>query len=135
MEDSFEPVRAAAMEGLGTLAKIVGERPLVKELEGLDDIKKGRVKEYMEKAEVKAKSGIKAAPAPRPNPSLAPSAAPPAKTTQVRLQLSLLNRLELIETFSHPSLKRSQHPHHHNQVNLHRHLLSDHRQKSQRHLQ
>lgn len=92
MEDSFEPVRAAAMEGLGTLAKIVGERPLVKELDGLDDIKKGKVKEFMERAEVKCKGGVgvpaaakppsataaasvsKGPPAPKPKPKPAPAA-------------------------------------------------------------
>ena len=57
IEDSFEPVRSAAAEGLGTLSKILGERALGPTLEGLDDIKKAKVKDFAEKAEVKYRPG------------------------------------------------------------------------------
>lgn len=74
------------MEGLGTLAKIVGERPLIKELEGLDDIKKAKVKEFMENAQVKSKAGAKPAPSggrPAPAAASAPAATQPAKPAPV----------------------------------------------------
>lgn len=59
IEDSFEPVRSAAAEGLGTLSKILGERALGPTLEGLDDIKKAKVKDFAEKAEVKYRPGAR----------------------------------------------------------------------------
>ncbi|KAG9290927.1 hypothetical protein G9A89_011077 [Geosiphon pyriformis] len=57
-EDSFEPVRVAAFEGLGTLMKVIGEKAMNPFLEGLDDLKKGKIKEFFEKAEVKVKVSI-----------------------------------------------------------------------------
>ncbi|KAG8968617.1 Microtubule-associated protein, microtubule dynamics during spindle orientation [Tulasnella sp. 419] len=72
MEDSYEPVRAAAAEGLGTLMKIVGERMLNPTLEPLDDLRKSKVKEAFDKATVKCKFGA-APPAPKA------AAPPPAK--------------------------------------------------------
>ncbi|CAI2179034.1 13105_t:CDS:10 [Funneliformis geosporum] len=62
-EDSFEPVRNSAFEGLGTMMKVIGEKTMNTFLEGLDDIKKGKVKEFYEKAEVKVKYS---APAKKP---------------------------------------------------------------------
>lgn len=85
MSDSFEPTRAAAMEGLGTLAKIVGERTLIKELESLDDIKKAKVKEFMDKAEVKCKGGASKPAAAAPPPAARSAAPPQARPAQVRL--------------------------------------------------
>ncbi|KAG8908511.1 Microtubule-associated protein, microtubule dynamics during spindle orientation [Tulasnella sp. 403] len=73
MEDSFEPVRAAAAEGLGTLLKIVGERQLNPVIDPLDDIRKAKVKEAFEKATVKCKVGV--APKPAVPPKAAPAAA------------------------------------------------------------
>ncbi|KDQ20349.1 hypothetical protein BOTBODRAFT_153038 [Botryobasidium botryosum FD-172 SS1] len=75
LEDSFEPIRIAAAEGLGTLMKIVGERQLNPVVDPLDDLRKAKVKEAFEKAIVKCKSG--AAP-PKPPPPK-PAAAPPPK--------------------------------------------------------
>lgn len=70
-EDSFEPVRSAAAEGLGTLLKILGERAMGSTMEGLDDIRKAKVKEFSEKAQVKCKAG---APAPsKPAAAVAPA--------------------------------------------------------------
>lgn len=66
MEDSFGPVRDSAAEGLGTLQKVVGDRPMAAILDGLDEIKKKKVQEFAEKAEVKCK-GAAAAPAAAPN--------------------------------------------------------------------
>jgi protein STU2 len=53
--DTFEPVRTAAAEALGTLMKIVGERAMIQFLEGVDDIRKAKIKEAFEKAEIKAR--------------------------------------------------------------------------------
>ncbi|KIO34814.1 hypothetical protein M407DRAFT_63913 [Tulasnella calospora MUT 4182] len=77
LEDGYEPVRAAAAEGLGTLLKIVGERQLNPVIDPLDDLRKAKVKEAFEKATVKCKAG--APPAPKPAPPAAkgaPKAAP-----------------------------------------------------------
>ncbi|KAG8985770.1 Microtubule-associated protein, microtubule dynamics during spindle orientation [Tulasnella sp. JGI-2019a] len=73
LEDSFEPVRAAAADSLGSLLKIVGERQLNPFLDPLDDLRKTKVKEASEKATVKCKAG--GAPPPKP---AAPSAPPKA---------------------------------------------------------
>lgn len=62
LADTFEPVRAAAQEALGTLMKIVGERQMIQFLDGVDDIRKAKIKEFFEKAEIKAR----ARPEPKP---------------------------------------------------------------------
>lgn len=71
--DTSEPVRSSAAEALGTLMKIIGERAMNPYMEGLDDIRKTKIKEFFETAVVKAKEKP---PAPPP----APKAAPPKKT-------------------------------------------------------
>ncbi|KAF8212269.1 microtubule associated protein [Mycena galopus ATCC 62051] len=68
LEDGSEGARNEAATCLGTLMKMVGERPLNPVMEGLADVRKTKVKEAFEKATVKCKAG---APAP-------PKAAPPA---------------------------------------------------------
>ncbi|KAJ1039565.1 hypothetical protein NDA10_007546 [Ustilago hordei] len=92
MADGSPDVRDAGAAGLGTLMKLIGERPMNIFLDGLDDIKKGKVQEEYKMAEVKIKMGgaagaarsASAAPARRP-PGTAPgpaavnrAAAPPA---------------------------------------------------------
>jgi cytoskeleton-associated protein 5 len=85
MEDSFEGARNEAAHCLGTLMKMVGERPLGAVMESLADVRKVKVKEAFETATVKAKAGgpkapSKAPPAavkPPPKPA-APKAAPKA---------------------------------------------------------
>jgi cytoskeleton-associated protein 5 len=72
MEDSFEGARNEAATCLGTLIKMVGERPLGAVMEGLADVRKAKVKEAFEKATVKAKAGGPAKPPPK-------AAVPPAK--------------------------------------------------------
>ncbi|KAI0670470.1 ARM repeat-containing protein [Trametes maxima] len=69
LEDSFEGARSEAAVCLGTLMKMVGERPLNALMDGLADVRKAKVKEAYDNAKVKAKSG--SGPAPKP-------AAPPA---------------------------------------------------------
>jgi hypothetical protein len=55
LSDTIEPVRAAAAEALGTLMKIVGERAMIQFLEGVDELRKTKIKEAFEKAEIKAR--------------------------------------------------------------------------------
>jgi hypothetical protein len=70
LTESAAPQREAGAEVLGTLWKIMGDRVMNPHLEPLDDIRKAKIKEYQEKAEVKAKYKPKAAAPP-------PKAAPP----------------------------------------------------------
>ncbi|KAI8350708.1 armadillo-type protein [Mortierella sp. GBAus27b] len=72
-DDGDAAVREATAEALGTLMKCCGEKPLLVFLENLDTVKMGKVKEYFEKAVVKAKPAPVAAP---PKPA---AKAPPAK--------------------------------------------------------
>ncbi|CCL99138.1 uncharacterized protein FIBRA_01153 [Fibroporia radiculosa] len=67
LEDSFEGARNEAANCLGTLMKMVGERPLNALMEGLADVRKAKVKEAYEKATIKVRAGAGAAPkAPLP---------------------------------------------------------------------
>lgn len=72
LEDGFAGARDEAASVLGTLMKMVGERPLNALMDSLADVRKVKVKEAYEKATVKCKS------AP---PKAVPAAAkaPPAK--------------------------------------------------------
>ena len=63
LSESVETLRSGGAELLGTLMKIMGERAMGPYLEGLDDIRKTKIKEYFEKAEVKAKDKPKPPPA------------------------------------------------------------------------
>lgn len=64
LSESSEGLRSGGAEVLGTVMKIVGERAMNPHIEGLDDIRKTKIKEFFEKAEVKAKDKPKPAPAP-----------------------------------------------------------------------
>lgn len=72
LSESSHKLRDGGAEILGTIMKIIGERAMTPHLEGLDDIRKNKVKEFFETAEVKAKEKPKPAPAP-------PKAAPAPK--------------------------------------------------------
>lgn len=69
LTESSEVIRSAGAEALGTLMKIMGERAMNPYLDGLDDIRKTKIKEYFETAVVKAKD--------RPKPIVAPPKAAP----------------------------------------------------------
>ncbi|KAL9001320.1 MAG: hypothetical protein Q9169_000211 [Polycauliona sp. 2 TL-2023] len=70
LTESVEATRAAGAEALGTLMKIMGERPMGPYLEGLDDSRKAKIKEYCDVAEVKAKDKPKpVAPPPKAAPA------------------------------------------------------------------
>ncbi|PFH58129.1 hypothetical protein XA68_14119 [Ophiocordyceps unilateralis] len=70
LSESSPALRDGGAEILGTVMKIIGERAMTPNLEGLDDIRKTKVREFFETAEVKAKDKPKPAPAAK---------APPAK--------------------------------------------------------
>ncbi|KAI1817631.1 ARM repeat-containing protein [Poronia punctata] len=72
LSESSEGLRSGGAEVLGTVMKIVGERAMNPHLEGLDDIRKTKAKEFFDKAEVKAKDK------PKPKPTPAPAAKAPA---------------------------------------------------------
>ncbi|KAK7920136.1 hypothetical protein PG985_008158 [Apiospora marii] len=72
LAEGSEGLRSGGAEVLGTIMKIVGERAMNPHLEGLDDIRKTKIKEYFETAEVKAKEK------PKPKPAAPAARAPPA---------------------------------------------------------
>lgn len=72
LAESAPGLREVGAEILGVLWKIMGDRNMLAQLEGLSDLHKNKVKEASEAAEVKAKWKPKAAPPPK-------AAAPPAK--------------------------------------------------------
>ncbi|RKF58404.1 Spindle pole body component alp14 [Erysiphe neolycopersici] len=63
LAESSETLRSGGAEVLGTVMKIMGERAMGPHLEGLDDIRKAKIKEYFDSAEVKAKDKPKPVPA------------------------------------------------------------------------
>ncbi|KAK0610920.1 armadillo-type protein [Immersiella caudata] len=64
LSEGSEVLRSGGAEILGTVMKIIGERAMNPHLEGLDDIRKTKIKEFFETAEVKAKDKPKPPPAP-----------------------------------------------------------------------
>ena len=77
LTESSEVTRSGGAEALGTLMKIMGERTMGQYLEGLDDIRKTKIKEYFDAAEVKAKD--------KPKPVVPPpKAAPPPQKRVVK---------------------------------------------------
>ncbi|KAL9625806.1 MAG: hypothetical protein Q9160_000126 [Pyrenula sp. 1 TL-2023] len=70
LTESSEVARSGGAEILGTLMKIIGERAMAPYLDGLDDIRKAKIKEYFDSAQVKAKE--------RPKPVAGPPKAGPA---------------------------------------------------------
>ncbi|KAH7193871.1 armadillo-type protein [Fusarium flagelliforme] len=73
LSESSASLRDGGAEILGTLMKIIGERAMTANLEGLDDIRKNKIKEYFDAAEVKAKEK------PKPKAAPPPKAAPAKK--------------------------------------------------------
>lgn len=77
LTESSQPIRDTAAEAMGTLMKIIGERQMAPYLEGLDEIRKTKIKEYCEGTTVKAKEKPKPPPPPPAAPKVA--AARPGK--------------------------------------------------------
>ncbi|KAI4105775.1 MAG: hypothetical protein L6R37_002522 [Teloschistes peruensis] len=70
LSESVEATRAGGAEALGTLMKIMSERAMGPYMEGLDDNRKTKIKEFYDAAEVKAKDKPKpVAPPPKAAPS------------------------------------------------------------------
>ncbi|KAI0484060.1 ARM repeat-containing protein [Xylariaceae sp. FL0804] len=80
LSESSEGLRSGGAEVLGTIMKIIGERAMNPHLEGLDDIRKNKIKEFYDKAEVKAKDKPK--PKPPPAPAARGTTAGPKKTVK-----------------------------------------------------
>ncbi|KAI8882635.1 ARM repeat-containing protein [Backusella circina FSU 941] len=78
LDDADAGAREAAAEGLGTMMKLIGEKPMLAFTDGLDDIKMGKIKEFCEAAVVKAKPAKKAAPPPPVKKAVAPAKKPVA---------------------------------------------------------
>ncbi|KID90481.1 Armadillo-like helical [Metarhizium guizhouense ARSEF 977] len=74
LSEGSPALRDGGAEILGTVMKIIGERAMTPYLDGLDDIRKTKVKEFFETAEVKAKEKPKPTPAAKAPP---PSAKKP----------------------------------------------------------
>ncbi|KAK3377259.1 armadillo-type protein [Lasiosphaeria ovina] len=64
LSESSEVLRSGGAEILGTIMKMIGERGMGPHLEGLDDLRKVKIKEFCETAEVRAKEKPKPPPAP-----------------------------------------------------------------------
>ena len=64
--DTQEPVRTGGAEILGIVMKLIGDRAMTPYLESIDDIKKAKITEFYNTAEVKAKPAKAAPPAPAP---------------------------------------------------------------------
>jgi hypothetical protein len=82
LADTSAPMRDCAAEVMGTLMKIIGERAMNPYMDGLDDIRKTKIKEYFDSAQVKAKEKPKpVAPPKAPHKKLGskPGAKAPAK--------------------------------------------------------
>lgn len=96
LEDSFEGARNEAAVCLGTLMKMVGERPLNALMDGLADVRKAKVKEAYDKATVKCKAGSGGPSKPPPvakeppkKKGLAKATADPSAAEDVHLQEEL----------------------------------------------
>ncbi|KAK9245867.1 armadillo-type protein [Lipomyces tetrasporus] len=63
LADTSKPVRSAAADAMGTIMKMIGERAMTPYIDGLDDIRKGMIKESFETATVRAKPEKVAPPA------------------------------------------------------------------------
>ncbi|KAK2466947.1 hypothetical protein APHAL10511_001205 [Amanita phalloides] len=91
LEDGYEGARNEAAVCLGTLMKMVGERPLNATMEGLADVRRSKVKEAFEKATVKCKLGTSAPPRAAPPPAkkmpTTKATQPPADSGSPQVQL------------------------------------------------
>lgn len=65
LTEGVAPIRDAGAEILGVMWKIMGDRNMLAHLDGVDEIRKTKIKEFSDNAEVKAKWKPKAAPPPK----------------------------------------------------------------------
>lgn len=92
MAESVEALRTNGAQILGTLMKITGERALNPSMEGLDNVRTEKVKEFFAAATVKARPKTKP-PAPTASKSVAKRALPPASPAPQRSAPSKLGAL------------------------------------------
>jgi cytoskeleton-associated protein 5 len=83
LDDSQADVRDSALEALGTMMKTVGERAMLPFIDGMEKTKETKMREYFDKAEVKAK-----ATAARPAPAK-PAPVPASKPAPVKKAVSI----------------------------------------------
>lgn len=88
--DTLPAVRTNGFEAVGTLMKITGERELNSYLENVDDIKKGKIKEFYESAEVKSKMSTAKPKATSSRPATSAPTKTPSKTSAVNKRKSLV---------------------------------------------
>ena len=104
LTESTEVTRSGGAEILGTLMKITGERAMNPYLEGLEDNRKTKIKEYFEAAQVKAKNKPKPPPAAKQPP---PSAKKPLSTANKKPPASISMKRPLSTAAATPSLEES----------------------------
>ncbi|CAN6643496.1 protein Stu2p [Trichomonascus vanleenenianus] len=75
LNDTQEPVRSGGAEILGVLMKIFGERAMNPHLDSVDDIKKAKINEFCQSAEVHARPEQ-----PKPKPAPKPAGGPAVAT-------------------------------------------------------
>ncbi|KAG6897806.1 hypothetical protein C0992_010882 [Termitomyces sp. T32_za158] len=101
LEDGFEGARNEAAICLGTLMRMVGERPLIAIMEGLADVRKAKVKEAYDKAMVKCTS---TQPAPsRSVPKT--SAQPPIKAASPKTVVKPSSKEDQVLSTKEPASK------------------------------
>lgn len=88
LDDADANAREAGAEGLGTLVKLIGEKPMLVFTDGLDDIKMGKINEACAKATVKAKVK-KAAPPPPPVKKAPAAVRKPAAKPKVKAETAV----------------------------------------------
>ena len=103
LTESVATIRDGGSEVLGTLMKIMGERQMGPYLEGLDDIRKTKIKEYFEAAEVKAKDKPKPVAPP-------PKAAAPVQKRPVTKKAAGSGLKKVTPPASRPSVEDSPPP-------------------------
>lgn len=96
LEDSFEGARNEAATCLGTLMKMVGERPMNALMDGLADMRKAKVKEAYEKATIKCK----------PAGAAAPKAAPPVQKKPIAKKPPAAAKVTMLEDDADPPPKK-----------------------------
>jgi hypothetical protein len=79
LSESVETLRSGGAEILGTIMKIIGERAMKPHLDGLDDIRKNKIKECFDTVQVKAKEKPKPVPKAAPPPAAKKPAGPGAR--------------------------------------------------------
>ena len=95
--DGSGDVRDPAATGLGTLLKLVGERPMHAYMDALDDIKKTKVREEASCATVRA-SGKAAAPPSAPVAGPKPAAAAPKRRARCTASMPSMSSIRCSKT-------------------------------------